>query len=190
MGPSLSVILPVRNSKQGLAQKIKDLLEVVADLSAELEFLIVDQGSTDGSGEIARELCRRYPQVKLLRHPHPLDHLELVETGLENTTGEVVMIHHDVNLPIRLDAIRQFWTSCDEQPVASQAQTVPPPPYSPPFASRGTQVLRRETLSKLRYHEAEPQAVRSIRADAGEGETSYHATTWKRVSNPQVPNGT
>ena len=67
MSQSLSVILPVRNAEQKLADKVDDLLEVVADLSSELELIVVDDGSTDNTEEVAMELCRRFPQVEFLR---------------------------------------------------------------------------------------------------------------------------
>ena len=52
MKPTLSVIVPVYNE----AKTIRDILERVQSSPVEKEILIVDDGSTDGSGDILREI--------------------------------------------------------------------------------------------------------------------------------------
>jgi cellulose synthase/poly-beta-1,6-N-acetylglucosamine synthase-like glycosyltransferase len=64
--PSLSLILPVRNAQYVLSRQVQWLLEHAPELTAKFEILIADDRSTDFTADIAREICREYPQVRLV----------------------------------------------------------------------------------------------------------------------------
>jgi glycosyltransferase involved in cell wall biosynthesis len=64
---SLSVLLPVRNVQSSLSASVHEILDVVAELTGRFELVIIDEGSTDGTWDVARELAQLYPQVRLLR---------------------------------------------------------------------------------------------------------------------------
>ncbi|PWL44103.1 MAG: glycosyl transferase family 2 [Bacillota bacterium] len=55
----VSIIVPVYNTKDYLKQCLDSL---VAQTLEDLEILVVDDGSTDGSTEIVREFSERYPE--------------------------------------------------------------------------------------------------------------------------------
>ena len=54
---ALSVVLPVHNEVENLAILWKELAEVLPTLVEPVEVLFVDDGSTDGSGEVIQELA-------------------------------------------------------------------------------------------------------------------------------------
>ncbi len=63
-GPSVSVVIPVYNGERYLAEAIESVL---GQLYRPLELLVVDDGSSDGSAEVAG----RYDTcVRLIRAPH------------------------------------------------------------------------------------------------------------------------
>ena len=62
----LSVIVPVYNVKGYLEQCICSIAESAADAGIEPEVLLIDDGSTDGSGQLAEELAVRYPFVRVI----------------------------------------------------------------------------------------------------------------------------
>lgn len=66
----ISVIVPVYNKAPWLAECLDSILLSAGDALEQLEILLVDDGSTDGSGEICREYARRYPQIQLLEKPN------------------------------------------------------------------------------------------------------------------------
>ena len=68
MNPSLSIILPVYNAQATLARQIGQLLDVLPDLASRFEILVVDDGSTDHTGDIAHQFRQQYPQLKIARH--------------------------------------------------------------------------------------------------------------------------
>ena len=58
----ISLITPTYNERENislLAQEVFSVLEGIAEI--DLELIIVDDNSPDGTGEIAQELCKRYP---------------------------------------------------------------------------------------------------------------------------------
>jgi len=90
--PSLSVVLPVCNLEERLAGQVDELLDVLPELTDRFEVLIVDDGSTDDTAHVAAELARCFPQVRLVRHPITLGLTEAIQTGLDNTDGEIVLV--------------------------------------------------------------------------------------------------
>ena len=95
MQRSLSVLLPVKNAQATLDQAVHEILEVVADSSEQFEILIIDDGSTDATSEVAHELRRHYPQIRVVRHGMARGREAAIRTGLERSRGEVVMLRDD-----------------------------------------------------------------------------------------------
>jgi len=92
---SLSVLLPVHNAQATLAATVDDLLDVLADSIERFELLIIDDGSTDATGEIAQELTRHYPQVRVMSHGVSMGREAALRTGLNRSQGEVVVVRDD-----------------------------------------------------------------------------------------------
>jgi glycosyltransferase involved in cell wall biosynthesis len=111
---TLSVVLPVHNNAAELSERVADLLEVLSDLTAQFEVLILDNGSTDSTEEVACDLTRHFPQLRLLRQSERQDHEKTLEVCLENTTGDlVVLLDEKANvLPSRL---RKAWDQRGDQ---------------------------------------------------------------------------
>ena len=67
MDSSLTVVLPINNAERTLRRDVVDVLEAAAELTALFEVLIVDDGSTDDSYDVAVELAMAYRQVRVMR---------------------------------------------------------------------------------------------------------------------------
>ena len=59
--PNLSVVMPVHNALPFLDQSIESILKQTYE---DFEFVIFDDGSTDGSVEVSREWAKRDPRIK------------------------------------------------------------------------------------------------------------------------------
>jgi hypothetical protein len=107
LAESLSLVLPVHNVQTELQRSVAVLLDVLPELTRDFEILIVDDHSTDSTEEVAYELTRAYPQVRLLRHTRPLGGEVSVETGLARAVGEVVIVLFDLQSSV--EKLRHLW---------------------------------------------------------------------------------
>ena len=79
----LSVTVPCYNSQEYMRHCIETLLPG----GEEIEILIVDDGSTDGTAAIADEFQERYPTIVRAIHQENAGHGGAVMKGLENAAG-------------------------------------------------------------------------------------------------------
>jgi dolichol-phosphate hexosyltransferase len=83
-GPELSILMPVFNERGTVERAIEEVL--ATDLGVEKELIVVDDGSTDGSGEIIRG--RDWGEsVTVLRHEENTGKGAAVRTALEQARG-------------------------------------------------------------------------------------------------------
>jgi dolichol-phosphate mannosyltransferase len=114
LNTSLTVLLPVYNAQQRLADQVERLLDVLPEMSRRFEVVIVDDGSTDDTSDIAYELATYFPQVNLVRHPVRLGLEESIQTGLDVSTGEVVFVG-DQQYGIAVEDLQKLWQVHDNQ---------------------------------------------------------------------------
>ena len=89
---SLTVLLPVRDAQSTLAATVAQVLEMASDLSERFELLIIDDGSSDATREVAFELSRSYPQIRTIHHNKPMGEEAALRTGLAQSRGDVVFV--------------------------------------------------------------------------------------------------
>jgi glycosyltransferase involved in cell wall biosynthesis len=85
----LSILMPVYNERERVEQAIAEVLR--ADLGIEFELIVVDDGSTDGTGELLRggSFDQR---VRLLAHSQNQGKGAAVQTALAQAQGEFAAI--------------------------------------------------------------------------------------------------
>ncbi|MDH3716772.1 MAG: glycosyltransferase [Planctomycetota bacterium] len=130
MRDSLAILLLVHNCQSQLESLVAGLLDVAADLTRQLDLVIVDDGSNDGTEEIAWELATRYAQVDYLRHPFLLGRQESVRSGLATTRGNFVLVCDSIG-PLDIENVVHLWrdrhhTAAVGGPAANQQLAVPP----------------------------------------------------------------
>jgi len=72
MKTSLSIFFPMYNERETVERVVDKAIQVLKTLVDDYEVVIVDDASRDGSGQIADELARQSPQVRVVRHPRNL----------------------------------------------------------------------------------------------------------------------
>lgn len=113
---SLSVLLPVRNAQSSLTDWVLELLEVLPELTARFEVIIIDDGSTDATPEVAGDLAARYPQVQTAFHAQPQGRAAAVRSGLGRSMGDVIFLR-DEDCCLAADEIRKVWLAVDDHPM-------------------------------------------------------------------------
>jgi len=89
--PSLSVVLPLHNSQSSLVADVEELLDLLPELTANFEVVLVDDGSTDATIEVAHEVSLNFPQVRLIVHPARLGPYEALRSAMRYSHGELLM---------------------------------------------------------------------------------------------------
>jgi glycosyltransferase involved in cell wall biosynthesis len=102
------VFLPVCNVQSALEAQVERVLDILPDLTDRFDVLIIDDGSTDETMEVARDLAVRYPQVGAIRHAERLGTAEAIQTGLNYAAGDVVLVHSGEGA-IDPDELRKVW---------------------------------------------------------------------------------
>jgi dolichol-phosphate hexosyltransferase len=88
-GLTLSVVVPVYNERATVGLAVERLLKT--DLPAELEIIVVDDGSTDGSAEVIASLVQS-GRIRSFRHDRNLGKGAAVRTGLREATGQLLTV--------------------------------------------------------------------------------------------------
>lgn len=82
------VVIPVYNE----VETIKEIISRVQTVALEKEIIIVDDGSTDGTRELLKEIGRSQENLNILYHNHNRGKGAALRTGFESVTGDIVVI--------------------------------------------------------------------------------------------------
>jgi glycosyltransferase involved in cell wall biosynthesis len=87
---SISVFFPCYNEQDNVARTVEQALAVLRKLNADFEIVIVDDGSSDATGQIADEISRRDSRVKVVHHHPNLGYGAALQSGFKAATKELV----------------------------------------------------------------------------------------------------
>jgi glycosyltransferase involved in cell wall biosynthesis len=105
---SLSVFLPMYNERENIAGAVETLLPVLRCLTDDFEIIIVDDGSTDGSSELADGLARDHAHVRVVSHEQNLGYGASLATGYRAAQKDCVF-YTDSDVPIHYAEIGRAW---------------------------------------------------------------------------------
>jgi glycosyltransferase involved in cell wall biosynthesis len=93
-GVHLSVVVPVYNERYLAAKSIARLLTLESPLVERLDVIVVDDGSTDGTRAILRDLAAQYrDRIDYIEHDRNRGKGAAVRTGISRARGDVTMVH-------------------------------------------------------------------------------------------------
>ncbi len=88
----LSIIIPVYNEREYI-EKVIDMVESIKlDYPIEKEFVIVDDGSTDGTREVLSGLKKQKPYLNIIFQEKNMGKGAALKKGFENAAGDIIVI--------------------------------------------------------------------------------------------------
>jgi glycosyltransferase involved in cell wall biosynthesis len=87
--PRISVVVPVYNEELNIDELYQRLASVLA--GPDVEFLFVDDGSTDGTHGRLRALAAGDYRVRLLRFRRNFGQTAAISAGIDHSTGEIII---------------------------------------------------------------------------------------------------
>ena len=88
--PGLSVFFPALNDSGTIASMVIRAVQTASTLTPDFEVIVVNDGSTDATAQIADELARTYPQVRAVHHPRNRGYGGALQTGFRTATKDFV----------------------------------------------------------------------------------------------------
>jgi len=113
----ISIVLPAYNERESLPVAVERTIAAITDLVSEFEVIVVDDGSTDGTHEVALELLRElHPKVRLAVHPANRGYGAALRTGFALARFDLVF-YTDSDNQFDVGELQHFLPLIDEYDV-------------------------------------------------------------------------
>ncbi len=89
---SLSVFFPAHNEEDNIGEMLRDSLKTLTSIPeiTKFEVIVVDDGSTDRTAEIVKEVIAREPRIKLVSHEKNMGYGKALQSGIKASALEYV----------------------------------------------------------------------------------------------------
>ncbi|MCX6054416.1 MAG: glycosyltransferase [Chloroflexi bacterium] len=137
--PIVSVVMPVYNGEKYLSEAIESIL---TQTFHQFEFIIIDDGSIDGTGSILLEYAKKDPRIKVICQKNQ-GIVSALNNGIANSQGKYIarMDADDISLPRRFQQQVNFLDRHPEigvvgsayLPIDEQNNQIMSPTYRPEY---------------------------------------------------------
>ena len=103
----LSVVLPAYNEADKLESAVERTAEELKKITPSFEILIAEDGSTDGTDEIASALAKKYDYIKHLHSEERLGRGRALTRAFKSANGEI-FVYLDVDLATDMTYLKQL----------------------------------------------------------------------------------
>lgn len=114
----VSIIIPAYNEKGSISRTIEDIDRVMKSQDYVYEVVVVDDGSTDGTAEMARGQST----ARVIRHDVNRGYGASLKTGIRNARGEIILII-DADSTYPVDKIPLLLSQMDRYDMVVGART-------------------------------------------------------------------
>ncbi|TYO97694.1 dolichol-phosphate mannosyltransferase [Geothermobacter ehrlichii] len=87
----ISFVIPVYNEEENLPQLWEQIARVTAHLNVDFQLLFIDDGSTDGSLDLIRDLAARHPQIGYLHLARNSGQSAALYAGFQAADGDIIV---------------------------------------------------------------------------------------------------
>jgi glycosyltransferase involved in cell wall biosynthesis len=111
--PSISVILPVFNEEQNLAATVEDAVCALEKIGTDYEIVIVDDGSTDATPEVCRDVIGRFDRVRAVSHLVNRGYGAALRSGFKTAQCDLIFFT-DADGQFRFNQLTEFISRIDK----------------------------------------------------------------------------
>ena len=90
--PAISVVIPARNEEGSIAQVVERSFAAFAELGCSGEVLVVNDGSTDGTGAILNELAQTHSELHIFTHRRGRGMTAALQKMFSASRGDIVIL--------------------------------------------------------------------------------------------------
>jgi dolichol-phosphate mannosyltransferase len=90
--PDVSIIIPVFNEEQVIGEVLWELKEFLSQHALAQELLVVDDGSSDGTGRLASRMLADWPHARLLRLARNVGQAAALYYGMHQALGRTIIL--------------------------------------------------------------------------------------------------
>ncbi len=168
-GSSLSIVLPCLDEAERLPGTLAAYLAHFPPTRAEVELLVVDDGSTDGTTAIADQIAAADPRVRVVRTTRNHGKGYAVRTGIQAAQGELV-VFTDADGSYGPDQLERVVAALERAPVAIGARLGSQAGAGSPLRRLASRVFNRvmRLLLGLPFHDTQC-GLKGFRRERGRG---------------------
>jgi len=112
--PEISFFVPVYNDERTIKRVAERAVQLFDEIANHYEIIIVDDGSPDRSGEIAKELASTYPQIQVVSHTMNMGYGAALKTGIAASKYEwICMVDGDNEYDVfelrKMFAVKEYY---------------------------------------------------------------------------------
>jgi glycosyltransferase involved in cell wall biosynthesis len=109
----LTVFFPAYNDSGTIASLVITALQTARALTPDFEVIVVDDGSADATAQIADELARTYPEVKVVHHGRNRGYGGALQSGFKAATRDLVF-YTDGDAQYDPSEMTRLWEALDD----------------------------------------------------------------------------
>jgi glycosyltransferase involved in cell wall biosynthesis len=137
--PEVSIFFPAFNEEGNIECSVQSAVSVLSELCSDYEVLVVNDASTDRTGEIADNLAKNCPKVRVIHHPENRQLGGAMRTGFAEAKKEFIF-YVDADNPVDLKDLGKALNLMDGADSFGRADVV-----------IGYRINRDETLKRAIY---------------------------------------
>lgn len=104
---SISVVLPVYNEQDNINHVIKSIFNTLPSITNDIEVFAVDDGSSDKTPEILKELQSSESRLRVVRHEKNKGYGAALISGFKNAKNELILMM-DSDRQFKISEIKKF----------------------------------------------------------------------------------
>lgn len=112
----LSFVLPVYNEEESIEGALSRVTASLRELCRDYEIIVIDDASTDRTGEIAAACAGRDPKIRVLTNERNLNYGRSLRRGIAHASCEW-LVHNGVDLPLAPEDMQPFFARMNDADV-------------------------------------------------------------------------